>query len=66
MAKDYSSLLEDYKSMVVFLTILAGLWILYRYGFLSIIDAFAVGILALAGLIYGVSYLFRKKFIRLG
>jgi len=38
-------------------------WILYRFGFLSIIDALAVGILAAGAILFGAKYLFTKKFI---
>lgn len=41
-------------------------WILYRYGFGSIIDALAVGILVGFGILKGIKFLISKKVIKFG
>jgi hypothetical protein len=41
-------------------------WILYRHGFLSVIDALAVGILAAAGILFSLRWLAKRKIISFG
>ena len=50
-----------YTALGVLLIPASVLWILYRHGFLSIIDTLAVGVLAAAALLFGVKYLITKK-----
>ena len=39
-------------------------WLLFRHDLYSIIDAITIGIIASAGFVFGVKYLFTKKIIR--
>jgi hypothetical protein len=53
----------------VFLVILlpaALFWLLYRHGFLSILDSVSAGVLAGAALLLGVKWLFTKRIIQFG
>jgi len=58
--------ISTYQIFGIFIVPVALFWILYRFGFLSIIDTIAVGILAAAGILFGVKYLFTKKIISFG
>lgn len=61
MGKTYPTLIN---LLGILLVPAAVFWVLYRYGFLSIIDALAVGILAAAALLFGARWLFTKRIIR--
>jgi hypothetical protein len=41
-------------------------WILYRFGFLSIIDTLAIGVIAIAIILLGIRWILNKKFISFG
>jgi hypothetical protein len=41
-------------------------WILYRYGFLPVIDTLAAGVLVAAGFVFGLKWLFSKRVIKFG